>query len=217
MKRRHSCDAFQAIKDLESDSFCPTNSVRTFEKKSEGNRYNNFDQPLTNVPITNAQPRSQEPTSTKTVRLSEGGSNRINIVPSSSNINVNSAQMSLKLTNALMNEMLPRRISQAVKAGLPVPPEEFSDVSIFFSDIQDFTVISAESSPHEVGNKNKNKSTLSVDCSISNVTSSKLMKGNHSPLLLAINYYTPYIFSFPLGEQNAQCIVHCDGLCDFTV
>ncbi|XP_067879692.1 retinal guanylyl cyclase 2-like [Heterodontus francisci] len=53
-------------------------------------------------------------------------------------------------TDRLLTQMLPPSVAQALKTGVPVEPEHFEQVSIYFSDIVGFTTISAMSDPIEV-------------------------------------------------------------------
>ena len=57
---------------------------------------------------------------------------------------------SLALDSALISKMLPRKVCLHVRQGKPVPPEFFSNVSIFFSDVVGFTNISAAVEPINV-------------------------------------------------------------------
>lgn len=57
---------------------------------------------------------------------------------------------SLVLDSALISKMLPRKVCLHVRQGKPVPPEFFSNVSIFFSDVVGFTNISAAVEPIQV-------------------------------------------------------------------
>uniref|UniRef100_A0A8D1TFJ2 Guanylate cyclase domain-containing protein n=1 Tax=Sus scrofa TaxID=9823 RepID=A0A8D1TFJ2_PIG len=50
----------------------------------------------------------------------------------------------------LLSQMLPLSVAEALKKGAPVEPEYFDQVTIYFSDIVGFTIISALSEPIEV-------------------------------------------------------------------
>ncbi|XP_037038134.1 uncharacterized protein LOC119075714 isoform X2 [Bradysia coprophila] len=58
--------------------------------------------------------------------------------------------MERKKTEQLLNRMLPSSVAEKLKVGLGVEPEEFSDVTIYFSDIVGFTTIAAHCSPVQV-------------------------------------------------------------------
>nr|XP_023419350.1 retinal guanylyl cyclase 1 [Cavia porcellus] len=53
-------------------------------------------------------------------------------------------------TDRLLTQMLPPSVAEALKMGIPVEPEYFEEVTLYFSDIVGFTTISAMSEPIEV-------------------------------------------------------------------
>ncbi|XP_022836265.1 uncharacterized protein LOC111363651, partial [Spodoptera litura] len=58
--------------------------------------------------------------------------------------------MEKKKTEQLLNRMLPRSVAERLLLGSRVEPEEFSEVSIYFSDIVGFTALAARSTPVQV-------------------------------------------------------------------
>ncbi|XP_053601311.1 uncharacterized protein LOC128670013 isoform X2 [Plodia interpunctella] len=58
--------------------------------------------------------------------------------------------MEKKKTEQLLNRMLPRSVAERLMLGSRVEPEEFSEVSIYFSDIVGFTALAARSTPVQV-------------------------------------------------------------------
>jgi Adenylate and Guanylate cyclase catalytic domain len=57
-----------------------------------------------------------------------------------------------KLNEALVQEMIPKKVAEKLRAGKKVMPEEFSDVTIFFSDVEGFMDICAKVRPIQVVN-----------------------------------------------------------------
>ncbi|UYV65194.1 GUCY2D [Cordylochernes scorpioides] len=55
-----------------------------------------------------------------------------------------------KKTDELLSRMLPGSVAEQLKQGMPVDPEKFDQVTIYFSDIVGFTTISAYSEPIEI-------------------------------------------------------------------
>ena len=61
-------------------------------------------------------------------------------------------QFDRKLNDALVHQMLPKKVAEKLRAGKKVLPEEFSEVTIFFSDVEGFTNICAQVKPIQVVN-----------------------------------------------------------------
>lgn len=55
-----------------------------------------------------------------------------------------------KRTEAVLNHLLPRQIAEKIKLGQPIYPESYDQVTIFFSDIVQFTDFSSMSTPLQV-------------------------------------------------------------------
>lgn len=53
-------------------------------------------------------------------------------------------------TEQLLHRMLPPSIADKLKAGLAIEAEYFNEVTVYFSDIVDFTVLCADSTPMQV-------------------------------------------------------------------
>ena len=56
----------------------------------------------------------------------------------------------IKLSNSLLESMLPSKVVSDLRAGRPVYPEQFTNASIFFSDIVGFTSIASNLEPSAV-------------------------------------------------------------------
>ncbi|OQV14132.1 Guanylate cyclase 32E [Hypsibius exemplaris] len=59
-------------------------------------------------------------------------------------------QVEKKKSENLLHRMLPKTVAEQLMKGLQVEPETYEEVTIFFSDIQGFTSLCAESTPLEV-------------------------------------------------------------------
>ena len=57
-----------------------------------------------------------------------------------------------KLNEALLHAMVPKKVAEKLKAGRKVMPEQFPEVTIFFSDVEGFTNICAQVRPIQVVN-----------------------------------------------------------------
>lgn len=63
-----------------------------------------------------------------------------------------SKSIETKLNRALVHQMLPPKVAEAIRLGQPVHPESFDEVTIFFSDVEGFTNICAQVKPIDVVN-----------------------------------------------------------------
>ncbi len=59
-------------------------------------------------------------------------------------------KMEKQKTDMILYQMLPVSIANDLKANKAVAPEHYDDVTIFFSDIKGFTVLSGKSTPMQV-------------------------------------------------------------------
>ena len=57
-----------------------------------------------------------------------------------------------KMQRALVHQILPPKVAEAIKQGKTVYPESFDEVTIFFSDVEGFTNICAQVKPIDVVN-----------------------------------------------------------------
>uniref|UniRef100_A0A913HG50 Guanylate cyclase n=1 Tax=Strongyloides stercoralis TaxID=6248 RepID=A0A913HG50_STRER len=64
----------------------------------------------------------------------------------------NEIQEEQKKSDILLKKMLPPQVSEKLKLGISVPPEDYNNVTIFFSDIVKFTNLSHKCSPFQVVN-----------------------------------------------------------------
>jgi len=64
-----------------------------------------------------------------------------------SNSSKEAENLQKKLNNALVHQILPQKVADQIKEGKPVPPEEFENVTVFFSDVVGFTYICANVPP----------------------------------------------------------------------
>lgn len=55
-----------------------------------------------------------------------------------------------KRADMLLRQMLPREVAEALKANREVKAEEFDSVTVYFSDIVNFTDVSSRSTPLEI-------------------------------------------------------------------
>ncbi|CAJ0588691.1 unnamed protein product [Cylicocyclus nassatus] len=55
-----------------------------------------------------------------------------------------------KKSDLLLYRMLPKQVAEKLKGGVPIEPENFDKVSIFFSDVVGFTTIASKGTPMQV-------------------------------------------------------------------
>ncbi|GMS94296.1 hypothetical protein PENTCL1PPCAC_16471, partial [Pristionchus entomophagus] len=57
-----------------------------------------------------------------------------------------------KKSDVLLYRMLPRQVAEKLKLGQSVEPESFESVTIFFSDVVKFTLLSQKCTPIQIVN-----------------------------------------------------------------
>lgn len=60
------------------------------------------------------------------------------------------ADVDRKMNTAMLNQILPQSVSDTLKSGEMAEPELFDNVTVFFSDVENFTAICAQCSPKQV-------------------------------------------------------------------
>ncbi|KIH60707.1 hypothetical protein ANCDUO_09029, partial [Ancylostoma duodenale] len=52
-----------------------------------------------------------------------------------------------KKSDMLLYRMLPKQVADKLKAGQPIEPESYDNVTIFFSDVVSFTTLASKGTP----------------------------------------------------------------------
>ena len=107
-----------------------------------------------------------------------------------------------KLNEALLHAMVPKKVAEKLKAGRKVMPEEFPEVTIFFSDVEGFTNICAQVNPIQVVNMLNELYTVMDYCT----SLFPLYKGKHC--VFSFSTYSPSCKLYILYKHSATSDVY---------